>query len=344
MEASDKEVLKKVLLDWINERHQALLEQVMMTWEEGLSRLKPDDALAEKLAGLVPAAPDLEPFGELPADTDRDLGAALDLIESASGQGEALKQLLSGLQPFTERSAVFILKQGIPSLYAHRGFESDQPRTGSTVVPSRDLEEMIQGRIGLIDRPGEAYSALLGPLSRFEASGVRILPLRLRRKAVALLLVDSGLRQEVAHPHHVRALAHAAEAVLGILVGQKEDEAAPRPTVEVPPSVATVKVPEPITDGGTPLDPKLRANAERNARVLISDIELYSAAKLEQGRRSGNLYGAIREDLERSRTAFIERFGEDVEICHRIFYQTVVQLLCDGDPARLGPAPWKPAP
>lgn len=341
METSDKEALKKLLQDWINERHQSLLEQVMMTWEEGLSRLKPDDALAERLGEVLPSPLPEEGFPEIPEDTDRDLGAALDLIESASGQGEALKQLLAGLQPFTERSAIFVLKQGVPSLYAHRGFESDQPKVGSTVGAPRELEEMIQGRVGLIEAPGAAYSALLGPLSRFEASGVRILPLRLRRKTVAILLVDSGLRQEVAHPHHVRALAHAAEAALSVLAGQKEDEPTRAP-VEAPPSVVTVRVPEPIAESGPMLDPKIRTNAERSARVLVSDIELYSAAKLEQARNTGNLYGALREDLDRSRIAFIERYGDDLEAQYQIFYQTVVQLLCGGDPAKLGPAPWRP--
>lgn len=343
MEPSEKESLKKLLQEWINERHQALLEQVMMTWEEGLSRLKPDDALAEKLRAVLPAAPPEDLFPEPPADTDRDLGAALDLIESASGQGEALKQLLAGLQPFSERSAIFVLKQGVPSLYAHRGFESDQPKVGSTVNPPRELDELIQGRVGLIETLGAAYTALLAPLSRFEASGVRILPLRLRRKTVAILLVDSGLRQDVDHPHHVRALAHAAEAALGVLAGQKEDEPTRAPVpVEAPPSVVTVRVPEPLAESGPMLDPKVRTNAERSARVLVSDIELYSATKLEQARTTGNLYGALREDLDRSRVAFLERYGEDLENQYQIFYQTVVQLLCGGDPAKLGPAPWKP--
>jgi len=36
----------------------------------------------------------------------------------------------------------------------------------------------------------------------------------------------------------------------------------------------------------------------------------------------------------------VERFGEGVEQEHRIFTTTVIQLLCNGDVARLGAAPW----
>lgn len=345
MDMPDKEALKKLLQEWINERHQALLEQVMMTWQEGMSRLNPDEALAERVLELLPAPVLPDAFGEGPVDTDQDLGTALDLIESATGQGEALKLLLSGLQAFAERSAIFVMKQGVASLYASKGFESDAPRVGSPVVPPPELDEMIQGRVGMIDRPGVAYAALLGPLSKFEASGIVILPLRLRRKIVALLLVDSGLRQVVDHPHHVRALAHATEAVLGFLAGQKEEEGTrPGPPAEIPPSAVTMRVPEAIAEpAAATLDPKVRANAERSARVLVSDIELYFPAKAEQARKNGNLYGLLRDELDRSRLSFVERYGEDVELQYRIFYQTVLQMLCDGDPSKLGAAPWAPS-
>ena len=54
----------------------------------------------------------------------------------------------------------------------------------------------------------------------------------------------------------------------------------------------------------------------------------------------GNLYALLRDELERSRANFVERFGEDVEIQHRIFTNTIIQLLCNGDKAKLGSAPW----
>jgi hypothetical protein len=69
-------------------------------------------------------------------------------------------------------------------------------------------------------------------------------------------------------------------------------------------------------------------------------MELYFPAKVAQGQQSGNLCGAMKEELERSRAAFLEKYGTDLENRHQIFYQTVVQQLCGGDPSRLGPAPW----
>ncbi len=340
MDDSRKETIKPLVQAWIQDRLLSLQEQVIMTWEEGLGRLKPDDALLQKI--LEVAGPAADPFAEGPLDTENDLGVALDLIESASSQGEVLKNMLDGLQPFVERSALFVVKQGIPSLYAHRGFESDTPRLGSPVVPPAELDEVIQGRMLGLTRPGPGYLALLGPLSRFEAADVRILPLRLRRKPVAILLVDSGLRQVIDHPHHVRALAHAAEAALSFQAGQKEEEQrTTAPPTDVHPSMPTQRIQMPITEPAVAeLDPKIRANAERSARVLVGDIELYFPAKVTQGRAQKKLYALLRDELDRSRASFIDRYGSEVEEHYQIFHHTVVQQLCEGDAALLGPVPW----
>jgi hypothetical protein len=346
MDENLREPLKQMIHKWVNDRHQALLEQVMMTWEEGMGRLNPDDAFLGQIQELLapppaPPAPE-DPFPDIVSDTEKDLGAALNLIEASSSQGEVLKRLLEGLQPFVERSALFVIKQGIASLFATRGFESDLPKPGAPVVPPPPLEELIQGRVPVIDAPGPAYLSLLTILSRFEASDVRILPLRLRRKTVALLLVDSGLRQVIDHPNHVRALTHTAEATLSFLAGLKEDEKSAA-TTESHPSMPTQRVVEPIPEPPVaPLDPKIRANAERSARVLVGDIELYFPNKVVQGRQKSNLYAALRDELDRSLASFVERYTTEVENQHHIFYQTVVHQLCEGDATKLGPAPWAP--
>jgi hypothetical protein len=343
MDDTSRETLRQLIHKWINERHQSLLEQIMMTWEEGMGRLAPDDALLQRIhEHLAPPPPPEDPFPDVAEDTEKSLGGALDLIEGSSSQGEALKHLLEGLQPFVERSALFVIKQGIASLFSTRGFESDLPKPGSPVVPPPELDELIQGRVSAIAAPGPAYAALLGILSNFEAGDVRILPLRLRRKTVALLMVDSGLRQVIDHPSHVRALVHATEATLSFLTGQREDEKTSVP-VEASPSMPTQRIPEPLQEPAVPpLDPKVRANAERSARVLVGDIELYFPGKAAQGRERGNLYGVLRDELDRSLASFVERYGSEVEVRYHIFYQTVIHQLCEGDPAKLGAAPWAP--
>ncbi|MBL0311850.1 MAG: hypothetical protein IPP78_03860 [Holophagaceae bacterium] len=415
------DALKQILRTWLHDRHQALLEQVMMTWEEGLGRLQPDDALAEELVGSIPAPP---PATQPAITSDPELGAALDLLDNAPSQAEVLHKLLDGLRPFADRSALFILKQGIASLYAFRGFDGETVKAGTPVVPPPELEALISGQLPMIQLSGEAYLSLVRPLSGLTSADIRIHPIRLKRRAVALVMVDSGLRRTLENPQHIRALVRSAEAALAFLAGPKDEDkpgtgplkatgpmpisapmavpARPAPPAPPPPppppmarptplppigppagpssptmqmpipaefrsqaqpapptpvapvapmapiglpaaiapsSMPTQQVPEPIEAGPT-LDPKIRATAERLARVLVGDIELYFPQKVAQGRQQGNLYSLLRDELERSRATFIDRFGEPVEKQHRIFIQTVQAQLCEGIPSKLGPAPW----
>jgi hypothetical protein len=117
----------------------------------------------------------------------------------------------------------------------------------------------------------------------------------------------------------------------------------PAPIPLPPPPVTVPASPMEITNPGlsTGLDPKVRSAAERLARVLTGDIELYFPAKVAQARTTGNLYGLLRDELERSRQTFLDRFGPELEKDHGIFQETVVSLLCDGDVAKLGATPWK---
>lgn len=336
--------MQSLLTEWVNERHQVLMEQVLFTWQEAMGRMKPDDDLIARLLETLPPPP--EPVAEPPREDPGEaleaaLGAALEAMEQAATQGEVLKRLLDALTRFTERSALFVVKQGIATLYAHRGFEGETPKAGAPVVPPPDLEHLIQNGNLVIQAPGGAYTALLGPLSQTGAADLRIIPLNLRHRTVAVLLVDSGPRPAIGHPHHVRALAYVAEARLTYLAGPKE---APKPApAEHHPSSLTQLLADPIAETSGPgLDPRVRTNAERSARVLVGDIELYFPDKLLQAQKQGDLYGVMRDELDRSRESFVERYGVDLEIQHQIFYQTVIQQLCQGDASRLGQAPWAP--
>ncbi len=330
------DVLRTRLEAWLNQKNQTLLEEVMATWQGALSGFHPSEAmLAELRDAMAPAAP----TGAV-EDAETQLSSALDLVEDASSQSDLLRRLLDALSPLVERSALFILKQGLASLYAQRGFEAEAPPRTAAVVPPPDLEALIQGLTRSLRRQGLGYSALLAPISSFEAADLAIFPIRHKKKAVALLLVDSGLRSKLDHPEQVRALVLATSAMLAALAAGKDEDTrshAPAPSSSAPTQV----LPEPIEPAPpVGLDPRTRAAAERLARVLVGDVELYFPEKVAQSRLRGNLYGLLRDELDRSRATFVDRFGEDVEVKYRIFTTTVLHQLCDGNLSRLGAAPW----
>jgi hypothetical protein len=68
--------------------------------------------------------------------------------------------------------------------------------------------------------------------------------------------------------------------------------------------------PTPLPPGMTPEEAKKHDEAKRFARLLVSEIKLYNEAKVNAGRRDGNLYEKLKEDVDRSRQMFDERIGD----------------------------------
>ena len=367
----DLDAIRDALASWLHGRRQLVEEELAATIQMSMERLEPDDILLARLAEAIP-----EP-GASSADGETALGKALDAMATAASQAECLQRMLDGLALLAPRSAVFIVKQGILNLYAWRGFEAENPKSGIPVVPPPELLDMVMGHGEGFDAPGPAYHALLTALSPLRAPAARVLSLRLKRRTVAVVLVDSGNHSGLSHPHLVRALVQCGAAALGNLGSPAPEDRVsitqqvpemppgmPTPSLPVPPPPpAPAPAPAPITPPmaspqppvtvhsspmeitnpglSTGLDPKVRSAAERLARVLTGDIELYFPAKVAQARTTGNLYGLLKQELERSRQTFVERFGAELETDHKIFLETVVTLLCDGDTNKLGTTPWK---
>ncbi len=78
-------------------------------------------------------------------------------------------------------------------------------------------------------------------------------------------------------------------------------------------------------------------DARRFARLLVSEIKLYNAAKVNEGRRNFDLYDRLREEIDRSRKVYDKRVMPSVASRFDYFYDELVQTLAEGDPAKLGP-------
>ncbi len=76
--------------------------------------------------------------------------------------------------------------------------------------------------------------------------------------------------------------------------------------------------------------------AQRLARLLVTEIKLYNEEAVEEGRRSSNIYSRLREDIDRSRQIFEDRIDESVRTETDYFKKALVRILAGGDPALLG--------
>ena len=81
----------------------------------------------------------------------------------------------------------------------------------------------------------------------------------------------------------------------------------------------------------------LHEEARRLARLLVSEIKLYNEEIIEEGRRAGNIYERLKDDIDRSRQMYEERIDPRLlEGDSDYFHQELVQRLAGGDDRLLG--------
>ncbi len=86
-----------------------------------------------------------------------------------------------------------------------------------------------------------------------------------------------------------------------------------------------------------PADQKAHEDAKRFARLVVSEIKLYNEAKVNDGRRSKDLYERLKEDIEKGRQMYTERVPAHIRNNTNYFYDELVRILAGGDQSVLGP-------
>ncbi len=107
---------------------------------------------------------------------------------------------------------------------------------------------------------------------------------------------------------------------------------APPPPPPTPPVYNPPTVPTP----GSETEQRAHNDARRFARLLVSEIKLYNAAKVNDGRRNYDLYDRLKDEIDRSRKVYDKRAAPAVAARFDYFYDELVQTLAEGDPAKLG--------
>jgi hypothetical protein len=79
-----------------------------------------------------------------------------------------------------------------------------------------------------------------------------------------------------------------------------------------------------------------REEARRFAKLLVSEIKLYNERAVLEGREHGNLYGRLKDDIDRSQQMYDDRIPQDVRASSNFFYEELVRILADGRAEVLG--------
>ncbi len=281
------------------------------------------------------------------------LRAALAVIRERSAQSDILRALLDGAAGFCGRAALFVVRGATAPGWQARGFRDDQ----SIKLLSLDLNQGLPAR-------AMQQAAASGPVAQVEARFVSafgapldgsalLLPLVIRDRVAALLYADAGTQR----PGHLDAaalemLAHAAGLWIELLALRKTaaTAAAAGAGSSVAPSdsatVLTAATPAPVEPAHAPAAPAqpaaapasddLHRKAQRFAKLLVDEIKLYNQAKVAQGKKSGDLYDRLKDDIEKSRATFDKRYAQTPVASENYFTRELIRSLADNNPTLLG--------
>jgi hypothetical protein len=104
---------------------------------------------------------------------------------------------------------------------------------------------------------------------------------------------------------------------------------------EIPAAAAEAAVPESVTPPPDPVLDEVHEKARRFAKLLVEEIKLYNQSKVAEGRTRSDLYSRLRVDIEKSRAAYRNRYGESVSDVD-YFNQELLRILADNNRAVMG--------
>ncbi|HWZ43898.1 MAG TPA: hypothetical protein VNW97_10490 [Candidatus Saccharimonadales bacterium] len=310
-------------------------ETVKQVLDSALPRLR-----EEMVARILQELHVLEPAsGGAPIEL---LNAASSAIQESSSQADILRNLLEGAARFAGRTALFVIKAGSGAGWQATGFENnDAIRNFTLSASSGVLGNAVQSRAEVYcpvtDFDGELARTMGMPLD----GQCLLLPLVVRDKVAAVLYVDAGTLPE-------GRIAGDALLALSRFTGVWLELTAMRRsaggTVPEEPPPAVVAAPEPPpAPAGQALAPsvvepedELHRKARRFAKLLVDEIKLYNQAKVSEGRQNRDLYGRLREDIEKSRATYEKRYGESPAGPSNYFSQELVRILADNDATLMG--------
>jgi hypothetical protein len=130
----------------------------------------------------------------------------------------------------------------------------------------------------------------------------------------------------------------AAQAVqTATLPSQPIQTAVPQALASVPAVASQPAVPAASAiPGDGNADEELHRKARRFAKLLVDEIKLYNQSKLTDGKRNSDLYTRLKDDIEKSRTTYDNRYAQTAVASAGYFTQELIRNLADNNPVLLG--------
>jgi hypothetical protein len=290
------------------------------------------------------------------------LEAAVSAIHEAVTQGDVLSNLLDGAAGFSGRAALFVARGATANGWQARGFSENEVVKTLTL----DLTVALAGRAAQQRLPAE------GPAAQFDGRFVaamgaplsgqcQVLPLIIRDKVAAVLYADAGpqpggsldgaalqvLIRTAGTWLELLALRKSAGVQSAGGTGQAEPVASAaaagvagttaRTAMAIPGGGASDGLASPQAEASLgAAEEEIHRKARRFAKLLVDEIKLYNQAKVKEGKQNRDLYNRLKDDIDKSRASFDQRYAQTPAAGANYFTQELIRNLADNDPALLG--------
>jgi hypothetical protein len=313
-----------------------------------------EEAVAEAFDAALPklrteivrrAVEVLELMAPAPGSSPSDLlNAASGSIHESGTQAEILRHLLEGEARFAGRVALFVVKGASVNGWQGIGFDDNE------AIKSLSLNTGA----GLVGRAIQTRNPVGGSTQEFDPGFVNsakppsddqclVLPLVVKDKVAAVIYADAGTTKGgTLDASGLHALTRFAAVWLELAALRKAGGVA---TEEVPPvqpaaAMAATAVTPAASAPAAPVseENELQKKARRFAKLLVEEIKLYNQPKVDEGRRSRDLYDRLKEDIEKSRAMYDKRYAESAVASADYFTQELIRILADNDATLMGPS------
>jgi hypothetical protein len=251
------------------------------------------------------------------------LNQAVRRLRIAPDADELCATLAGAAARFAAGSALFRLTGGIAA--------NDRVELPLDSAPA--LAAAIQSRDPLVAAAtaGEVSAALVALFAHTPDTRVTIFPLDVGDSVPALVYCWGAVQVAA-----IELLAQTASAVWSAIPEPRPEPAPAAPLVAITPAPAAAPHAPTGWDAIPLAERQIHLRAQRFARVQASEMRLYHADLVQNGRTHRNLYELLRQPIDRARAAFREQFFANCPSMVDYLHLELTRTLANDDTDLLG--------
>lgn len=261
-------------------------------------------------------------------------------IAESDNQLKLISNLLDGINLFSSRSALFLLRDDKLVGWRGKGFDKHDSNVSDKDIKtvffslSADtvFKHVLENRQGYAGSPAPRGDDHL-IFSRFGGAApkeILVLPFFVKGKPQAVIYADAFEDSPRIGRMEIEIFAKTGEMSLDLLPLRQKIMARVKTqeflgNAEPEPDTAADFIPP--TKEEKAKAPSLRTHdPDRKARVILNDIILYNQKAVEDGIASGDLYGALRDTIDQAKDEYLRKHDDMA-----IFETQLIKILAKGN-------------